>query len=69
MYFYFVVKRERAQAITEDMKNFKAFQAIRQARAYKRLHGARYLCDSNSSFFYPKEGVLLEAIEGSIASF
>merc|ERR1712042_356506 len=32
-----VVKRERAQAITEDMKNFKAFQAIRQARAYKRL--------------------------------
>jgi len=35
------VKRLRAQAITEDMKNFKAFQAIRQARAYKRLHGLR----------------------------
>merc|ERR1712083_575854 len=32
-----VVKRVRAQ----DMKNFKAFQAIRRARAYKRLHGAR----------------------------
>ena len=28
--------------ITDDMKNFKAFQAIRQARAYKRLHGMRY---------------------------
>merc|ERR1712234_14890 len=35
------VKRLRAQAITDDMKNFKAFQAIRQARAYKRLHGIR----------------------------
>merc|ERR1712105_445649 len=36
-----VVKRVRAMPITDDMKNFKAFQAIRQARAYKRLHGAR----------------------------
>merc|ERR1711915_1093613 len=36
-----VEKRPRAMAITEDMKNFKAFQAIRQARAYKRLHGMR----------------------------
>merc|ERR1711962_372568 len=35
------VKRLRAQPITDDMKNFKAFQAIRQARAYKRLHGIR----------------------------
>ena len=32
-------------AITDDMKNFKAFQAIRQARAYKRLHGIRYAED------------------------
>nr|ALS04620.1 60S ribosomal protein L13 [Pseudodiaptomus poplesia] len=36
-----VTKRERAMVITDDLKNFKAFQAIRQARAYKRLHGAR----------------------------
>ncbi|XP_023336843.1 60S ribosomal protein L13 [Eurytemora carolleeae] len=36
-----VVKRIRAMPITDDMKNFKAFQAIRQARAYKRLHGMR----------------------------
>merc|ERR1712099_55545 len=36
-----VAKRPRAMAITDDMKNFKAFQAIRQARAYKRLHGIR----------------------------
>lgn len=27
--------------ITEEMKNFKAFHAIRQARAYKRLYGKR----------------------------
>merc|ERR1712080_763073 len=36
-----VVKRLRAQAITADMQNFKAFQTIRQARACKRLHGIR----------------------------
>jgi large subunit ribosomal protein L13e len=36
-----VVKRQRAMPITDEMKNFKAFQAIRQARSYKRLHGAR----------------------------
>merc|ERR1712089_2100 len=36
-----VVKRARAMAITEEMKNFKAFQTIRQARAFKRLHGIR----------------------------
>ena len=36
-----VVKRARAMAITEDMKKFGAFQTIRQARAYKRLHGIR----------------------------
>merc|ERR1712176_951995 len=34
-------KRPRAMEITEDMKNFKALQTIRQARAYKRLHGIR----------------------------
>merc|ERR1711915_215062 len=33
--------RPRAMEITEDMKNFKAFQTIRQARAFKRLHGIR----------------------------
>jgi large subunit ribosomal protein L13e len=36
-----VVKRVRAMEITDDMKNFKAFQTIRQARAFKRLHGIR----------------------------
>merc|ERR1712179_783772 len=36
-----VVKRARATAITEEMKNFKAFQTIRQARAFQRLHGIR----------------------------
>merc|ERR1712112_372063 len=34
-------KRIRAMEITDDMKNFKAFQTIRQARAFKRLHGIR----------------------------
>merc|ERR1712098_1016965 len=34
-------KRPRAMEITEDMKSFKAFQTIRQARAFKRLHGIR----------------------------
>merc|ERR1712029_132051 len=36
-----VVKRARAMEITDDMKKFGAFQSIRQARAYKRLHGIR----------------------------
>ena len=36
-----VVKRVRAMEITDEMKNFKAFQTIRQARAFKRLHGIR----------------------------
>merc|ERR1712027_83972 len=36
-----IVKRPRAMAVTDDMKGFKAFQTIRQARAYKRLHGIR----------------------------
>eukprot|EP00088_Acartia_fossae_P011437 TRINITY_DN1580_c0_g1_i4.p1 TRINITY_DN1580_c0_g1~~TRINITY_DN1580_c0_g1_i4.p1 ORF type:complete len:211 (-),score=86.21 TRINITY_DN1580_c0_g1_i4:94-726(-) len=34
-------KRLRAMEVTDDLTNFKAFQAIRQARAYKRLHGYR----------------------------
>merc|ERR1712059_69335 len=33
-----VVKRVRAMEITDEMKGFKAFQTIRQARAFKRLH-------------------------------
>merc|ERR1712142_1235984 len=36
-----VVKRARAVEVTDDLKNFQAFQTIRQARAYKRLHGIR----------------------------
>merc|ERR1711913_103792 len=36
-----VVRRQKAMAITEDMKNFKAFNTIRQARAFQRLHGIR----------------------------
>merc|ERR1712080_436142 len=36
-----VVKRQKAMVITEDMKNFKAFNTIRQARAFQRLHGIR----------------------------
>merc|ERR1712241_715131 len=36
-----VNKRPRAMAITADMQAFKAFQTIRQARAFKRLHGIR----------------------------
>merc|ERR1712000_445026 len=36
-----VEKRSRAMVLTEDMKNFKAFNTIRQARAFKRLHGIR----------------------------
>merc|ERR1711874_735511 len=33
-----VVKRVRAMEVTDDLKKFQAF---RQARAYKRLHGIR----------------------------
>ena len=36
-----VVKRARAMAITDDMKKFKAFNTIRQARAVARLVGLR----------------------------
>merc|ERR1712111_154606 len=36
-----VVKRARAMELTEDLKNFQAFQTIRQARSFKRLHGIR----------------------------
>merc|ERR1712228_728977 len=36
-----VVKRSRAMEVTDEMKNFKAFQTIRQARAFQRLHGIR----------------------------
>merc|ERR1719242_1737910 len=36
-----VEKRPRAMAITAVMQKFKAFQTIRQARAFKRLHGIR----------------------------
>merc|ERR1739846_20011 len=34
-----VSKRPRAMAITADMQASKAFQRLRQARAFKRLHG------------------------------
>jgi len=36
-----VVKRVRAMEVTDDLKKFKAFQTIRQARAFQRLHGIR----------------------------
>jgi len=35
------VSRVRAMAVTDDLKAFKANQATRQARAYKKLHGIR----------------------------
>ena len=35
------VKRPRAMAVTDDLKKFKAFQTIRQARAVARLFGLR----------------------------
>ena len=35
------VKRLRAQAVTDDLKSFKAFNTIRQARAGARLWGIR----------------------------
>ena len=34
-------KKERARAITEEEKKYSAFVALRQARAHKRLQGAR----------------------------
>jgi len=34
-------KRLRAMEVTDDLKNFKAFNAIRQSRAVKRLWGIR----------------------------
>merc|ERR1712192_78789 len=36
-----VVKRARAMEVTDDLKKFQAFQTIRQARAFQRLHGIR----------------------------
>jgi len=36
-----VVKRERAMELTDDLKNFKAFNSLRQARAEARLVGIR----------------------------
>ena len=36
-----VVKRARAMALTDDLKKFQAFQTVRQARSFKRLHGIR----------------------------
>merc|ERR1712051_170377 len=50
-----VTKRPRAMAITADMQAFKAFQTIRQARAFKRLHGIRAKkaadAEADESFF------------------
>ena len=34
-------KRPRAMALTDDLKKFKAFQTVRQARAVARLWGIR----------------------------
>ena len=36
-----VLKRSRAMEVTDDLKNFKAFNAIRQSRAVARLCGIR----------------------------
>merc|ERR1739841_439608 len=36
-----VVKRQRAMELTDDLKNFKAFNCVRQARAVARLWGIR----------------------------
>ena len=36
-----VVKRQRAMELTDDLKNFKAFNSVRQARAVARLWGIR----------------------------
>ena len=36
-----VVKRPRAMEITDDLKKFKAFNSVRQARAVARLWGIR----------------------------
>lgn len=36
-----VVKRPRAMELTDDLKKFKAFNSLRQARAVARLWGIR----------------------------
>ena len=36
-----VVKRQRAMELTDDLKKFKAFNSVRQARAVARLWGYR----------------------------
>ena len=36
-----VVKRPRAMELTDDLKKFKAFNSVRQARAVARLWGIR----------------------------
>ena len=36
-----VQKREKARPITDAEKKYSAFQALRQARAHKRLYGMR----------------------------
>ena len=36
-----VVKSQRAMELTDDLKNFKAFNSIRQARSVARLWGIR----------------------------
>merc|ERR1711941_83383 len=36
-----VVKRQRAMELTDDLKKFKAFNSVRQARAVARLWGIR----------------------------
>ena len=36
-----VTKRQRAMEVTDDMKKFKAFNTVRQARAVARLCGIR----------------------------
>lgn len=36
-----VTKRQRAMEVTDDMKKFKAFNTVRQARAVARLFGIR----------------------------
>ena len=36
-----VLKRPRAMEVTDDLKKFKAFNAIRQSRAVARLWGIR----------------------------
>ena len=40
-FLFKTVKRQRAMEITDDMKKFKAFNTVRQARAVARLWGIR----------------------------